>query len=130
MVSSDFLAKWWYRGIRLFVSEKCRCARKRTLRLFKSYLHIVRTCSAHVSIIRASDFSVQKVLGCTNRFYQAVFAQSSLGTRLVWGVPDLLGDDVIQRQMLSPGSLQGWGSSGKRAGAGMERWWREMDHSV
>ena len=54
----------------------------------------------------------------------------SLALVLVWGVPDLLGDGGIQRQMLSPGSLQGWGSSGKRAGAGVERWWREMDHSV
>ena len=33
--SCDFLAKWRYRGIRLFVSEKCRCARKRTLRLLE-----------------------------------------------------------------------------------------------
>ena len=54
--------------------------------------------------------------------------ESSLGIGM--GVPDLFGDGGIQRQMLSPGSLRGWGSSGKIAGAGMERWWREMDHSV
>ena len=54
--------------------------------------------------------------------------ESSLGIGM--GVPDLSGDGGIQRQMLSPGSLQVWGSSGKRAGAAMERWWREMDHSV
>ena len=45
----------------------------------------------------------------------------SLALVLVWGVPDLSGDGGIQRQMLSPGSLQGWGSSGGRDGKMVER---------
>ena len=46
--SCDFLAKWRYRGTRPFVSEACRCMRKRTLRLLEvrpmySFSHLLHT---------------------------------------------------------------------------------------
>ena len=63
--SCDFLAKWRYRGTHLFVSEACRCMRKRTLRLLEvrpvySFSHLLQTMrkvSAHVKVS-------WKVYGC------------------------------------------------------------------